>query len=74
MHDSDHEQVTRGARTKGTKRKRNETRARMDKHDQQVGQMLEGNEGHREIINMISETGDEEHGMQCFKVLLQKEV
>ena len=23
---------------------------------------------------MISETGDEEHGMQCFKVLLQKEL
>ena len=37
-------------------------------------QMLEGNEGRREIIKMISETGDEEHGMQCFKVLLQKEV
>ena len=38
-----------------------------------VIQMLERNEGHREIIKMISETGDEEHGMQCFKVLLQKE-
>ena len=37
-------------------------------------QMLEGNEGYREIIKMISETGDEEHGMQCFKVLLQKEL
>ena len=37
-------------------------------------QMLKGNEGYREIIKMISETGDEEHGMQCFEVLLQKEV
>ena len=39
-----------------------------------VIQMLEGNEGYREIIKMISETGDEEHGMQCLKVLLQKEL
>ena len=35
--------------------------------------MLERNEGYREIIKMISETGDEEHGMQCFRVLLQQE-
>ena len=39
-----------------------------------VIQMLEGNEGCWKIIKMISETGDEEHGMQCFKVLLQKEL
>ena len=39
-----------------------------------VVQMLEGNEGYRAIINMISETGDEEHGMRCFKLLLQKEL
>ena len=39
-----------------------------------VIQMLERNEGCREIIKMISETGDEEHGMQCFGVLLQQEL
>ena len=38
-----------------------------------VIQMLERNEGYREIIKMMAETGDEEHGMQCF-VLLQKEL
>ena len=38
-----------------------------------VIQTLERNERHREITT-ISETGDEEHGMQCFKVLLQKEL
>ena len=32
-----------------------------------VIQMLERNEGYWEIIKMISETGDEEHGMQCFR-------
>ena len=36
--------------------------------------MLERNEGYRETIKMISETGDEEHGMQCFRVLLQHEL
>ena len=68
MHDSDHEQVARGGRHKD---KRNKAEKKRDKDengqkDQQVGQMLEGNEGHREIIKMISEAGDEEHGMQCF--------
>ena len=29
--------------------------------------ILEGHEGYRKIIDMISETGDEEYGMQCFK-------
>ena len=37
-------------------------------------QMLEGHEGYWEMIKMISETGNEEHGMQCLKVLLQKEL
>ena len=32
-----------------------------------VIQILEGHEGYRKIIDMISETGDEEYGMQCFK-------
>ena len=39
-----------------------------------VIQTLERNEGYREIIKMISETGDEEHGMRCFRVLLQQEL
>ena len=39
-----------------------------------VIQMLESNEGCREIIKMISETGDEEHGMRCFRMLLQQEL
>ena len=38
-----------------------------------VIQMLEGNEGYRENIKMISETGDEEHGMQCFKLGFNEE-
>ena len=38
-----------------------------------VIQLLERNEGYRKIIKMISETADEEHGMQCFRVLLQQE-
>ena len=38
-----------------------------------VIQVLERNEGYREIIKMISETGDEKHGMRCFRVLLQQE-
>ena len=32
-----------------------------------VIQILKGHEGYRKIIGMISETGDEEYGMQCFK-------
>ena len=32
-----------------------------------VIQILEGHEGYRKIIDMISETGNEEYGMQCFK-------
>ena len=32
-----------------------------------VIRILEGHEGYRKIIDMISETGDEEYGMQCFK-------
>ena len=39
-----------------------------------VIQMLERNEGYRQLIKLISETGDEEHGMQCFRVLLQQEL
>ena len=37
-----------------------------------VIQILEGNEGYRKIIEMISETGDEEYGMQCFKAELHE--
>ena len=37
-----------------------------------VIQMLKGNEGCRKIIKMISETGDEECGMQCFKAELHE--
>ena len=37
-----------------------------------VIQILKGNEGYRKIINMISETGDEEYGMQCFKAELHE--
>ena len=32
-----------------------------------VIRILEGHEGYRKIIDMISETGDEEYGMRCFK-------
>ena len=32
-----------------------------------VIQMLEENEGYRKIVKMISEGGDEEYGMQCFR-------
>ena len=32
-----------------------------------VIEILEGNEGYRKIIEMISETGDEEYGIRCFK-------
>ena len=32
-----------------------------------VIRILEGHEGYRKIIEMISETGDDEYGMQCFK-------
>ena len=39
-----------------------------------VIQRLERNEGYREIIKMISETGEEEHGMRCFRVLLRQEL
>ena len=38
-----------------------------------VIQILEGNEGYRKIIEMISETGDEEYGMQCFEAELHEE-
>ena len=37
-----------------------------------VLRILEGHEGHRKIIDMISETGDEEYGMQCFKAEFQE--
>ena len=37
-----------------------------------VIQILEGNEGYRKIIEMISETGDEEYGMQSFKAELHE--
>ena len=37
-----------------------------------VIRILEGHEGYRKIIDMISETGDEEYGMQCFRVEFQE--
>ena len=37
-----------------------------------VIQIIEGNEGYRKIIEMISETGDEEYGKQCFKAELHE--
>ena len=37
-----------------------------------VIQIFEGNEGYRKIIEMISETGDEEYGMQSFKAELHE--
>ena len=37
-----------------------------------VIQMLEENEGYRKIVKMISEGGDEEYGMQCFRAELRE--
>ena len=73
-----HEQVARRRKAQGQKDQQvelvSDTCPEMTQSQKDVViQMLEGNEGYREIIKMISETRDEEHGMQCFKVLLQKE-
>ena len=46
--------------------------ATQERDKEAVIRILEENEGYRKIIKMISEGGDEEYGMQCFRAELRE--